>query len=415
MVPLSVLIKVILVNYLLIFTAADYLFQNQNSSLPYGTVVRTGAGSFYPVIKIIDKPESITVLRKHEGWVEIKLDTGKSGWISENVLRKDRDEGDYLKRLKESKENVKVTQAIIVSAVKGFGDRYREAIAEGNSNILALDRQLITPQMWYDFVKRHYGSKGEKRWSGDRKLKRFTKSVHTSFLERELGLYIASSLVRGKLIQDRKIEAYLSLMATALVRQSEAPNLSMRVYLFHSEKPAAYATPNGMIFISDELWKMIKNEAELAGLLGHEVAHVVHRHAAMELEKRKTEISAEVAFSEVRRITGLSPMEKQIENLALAIYDVVNRGYIDEYEKDADRLGSIYAYRAGWVATEYKNLVERLSKHPAMEKEFFDVEYSLTDPFKGRLDELMKLQSKLKKKKERITNTPEFERVRGYK
>ena len=236
--------------------------------------------------------------------------------------------------------------------------------------------------------------------------------MDASFLERELGLYIAASLVRGKLIQDRKIEAYLSLIATALMRQSEAPNLSVRVYLFHSEKPAAYATPNGMIFISDELWKMVENEAELAGLLGHEVAHIVHRHAAMELEKRKTEISAERAFAEVKRLTGLSPMEKQIESLALAIYDVVNRGYIEKYERDADRMGSIYAYRAGWVATEYKNLVERLSKHPALEKDFFDTEFSLSDPFKERLNELTNLRSKLNKLKGRIVNSNEFKRLR---
>ena len=412
MVPLSVLIKAILVNYLLIFPAVDYSFQNQNSSLPYGTVVRSGAGSFFPVVKIIEKPEKMTILRKQEGWVEIKIVNGKSGWISENVLRRDKVESDYLKRLKESKEGVKVTQAVIVSAVKGFGDRYREAMVEGNDDILAFDRQIITPQMWYDFVKRHFGSKGEKRWSGDRKLKRFTKPVDAGFLERELGLYIAASLVRGKLIRDRKIEAYLSLIATALVRQSEAPNLSVRVYLFHSVKPAAYATPNGMIFISDELWKMIKNEAELAGLLGHEVAHIVHRHAAMELEKRKTEISAERAFAEVKRLTGLSPMEKQIESLALAIYDVVNRGYIEKYEQDADRMGSIYAYRAGWVATEYKNLVERLSKHPALEKDFFDTEFSLSDPFKERLNELTNLRSKLNKRKGRIVNSNEFKRFR---
>ena len=415
MVPLSVLIKVILVNYPLIFTAADYLFQNQNSSLPYGTVIRTGAGSFYPIVKIIENPESTTILRKQDGWVEIKLLDGKSGWISENVLKKDKVESDYLKRLKESTEGVEVSRAVVVSAVKGFGDRYREAIAKGSSDSFTLDRQQITPQMWYDFVKRHYGSKGEKRWSNDKKLRRFTKSVHTSYLERELGLYIAASLVKGKHISDRRTDAYLSLIATALVRQSEAPNLSVRVYLFHSEKPAAYATPNGMIFISDELLKLVKNEAELAGLLGHEIAHIVHRHAAMELEKRKTEISAEMAFGEIRRLTGLSPMEKHLEDLALAIYDVVNRGYIEEYEKDADRLGSIYAYRAGWVATEYRNLVERLSKHPAMVKDFFDAEYSLTDPFEGRLDALTKLKTKLKKHKGRVTTTPEFKRVRGHK
>lgn len=411
MVPLSVLIKAILVNYLLILTAVDYSFQTQNSSLPYGTVVRSGAGSFYPVVKIIEKSEKMTILQKHEGWVEIKLVNGESGWISENVLRKDKVESDYLKRLKESKEGVKVTQAVVVSAVKGFGDRYRDAMVEGSDDILTLDRQLITPQMWYDFVKRHFGAKGEKRWSGDRKLRRFKKSTGASFLERELGLFIATSLVRGKLIQDRKIEAYLSLIATAIVRQSEAPNLSVRVYLFHSEKPAAYATPNGMIFISHELWKMIKNEAELTGLLGHEVAHIVHRHAATELEKRKTEISAEMAFAEVKRLTGLNPMEKQIEDLALAIYDVVNQGYIEKYEIEADRMGSIYAYRAGWVVTEYKNLVERLSKHPAMEKDFFDTEFSLTNPFKNRLNELTKLQSKLNKRKGRIVNSTEFKRL----
>ena len=412
MVLLSALIKIIFVNYLMIFSSDFYPLQTQNSVLPYGTVLRSGAGSFYPVVKITEEPEKMTILGKQEGWVEIKIVNGESGWISENVLRRDRVESDYLKRLKESKEGVKVSQVVIVSAVKGFGDRYREAIVEGKGDILALDRQLITPQMWYDFVKRHYGSKGEKRWSGDRKLRRFTKPVHASFLERELGLYIATSLVRGKLIQDGKIEAYLSLIATALVRQSEAPNLSVRVYLFHSDRPAAYATPNGMIFISDELWKMVKNEAELAGLLGHEVAHIVHRHAAMELEKRKTEISAEMAFAEVKHLTGLSPMEKRIENLALAIYDVVNRGYIDEYEKNADRLGSIYAYRAGWVATEYKNLVERLSKHPAMEKDFFDPEFSLTDPFKERLDALTKLKSKINKRKGRIVNSDEFRQLR---
>ena len=88
MVPLLVLIKAILINYLLIFTVVDYSFQTKNGSLPYGTVLRSGAGSFFPVVKIIEKPEKMTILRKQEGWVEIKIVNGKSGWISENVLRK---------------------------------------------------------------------------------------------------------------------------------------------------------------------------------------------------------------------------------------------------------------------------------------------------------------------------------------
>ena len=82
---MSVLIKAILFNNFIIFGLTVNLIYAQTSSLPYGTVLRTGAGSFYPVVKIIEKPESMTILRKQEGWVEIKLDTGKSGWISENA------------------------------------------------------------------------------------------------------------------------------------------------------------------------------------------------------------------------------------------------------------------------------------------------------------------------------------------
>jgi len=84
---------------------------------------------------------------------------------------------------------------------------------------------------------------------------------------------------------DKSWTLYVNLVGRALAPYSERPDIKYRFAILDTDDVNAYAAPAGYIFITRGLLKKLDSEAQLAGVLGHEIAHVARKHIVKEVQK----------------------------------------------------------------------------------------------------------------------------------
>ena len=106
--------------------------------------------------------------------------------------------------------------------------------------------------------------------------------------ERELGENISAKLANDfGVLQDKEITKYVALVGTVLAKESGHPNLNWTFIVLDTDGVNAFAAPGGLIHVTRGLLGLVKNEAELAGVLGHEITHVDVKHTVRAIQKSK--------------------------------------------------------------------------------------------------------------------------------
>jgi predicted Zn-dependent protease len=159
----------------------------------------------------------------------------------------------------------------------------------------------------------------------------------------------------GKILGDPSLEQYLERVAVsvvpAAVRASGA--LALRVVVLSDPTLSAFAMPNGTVYVHTGLLARLENEAQLAVILGHELAHVTNRHAlTLAPERRATRIgvarpSAGAADSTGRHDGSLAGSALAGPGLDLAVAAAVN-GFGRAFEREADTLALARMVQAGY-------------------------------------------------------------------
>ncbi|NEP12472.1 MAG: M48 family metalloprotease [Symploca sp. SIO2C1] len=153
----------------------------------------------------------------------------------------------------------------------------------------------------------------------------------------------------GGLYPDRSLQRYIDQVGERVVQQSEAAN-SRYPFEFHLLKDPqtvnAFALPGGQVFITAALLSRLSSEAQLAGVLGHEVAHVVGRHGAEHLAKQQL---GKTLVNAVGIAASDSPESaRQAAILAQAVNQLVSLKYGREDELESDELGFRFMTEAGY-------------------------------------------------------------------
>jgi predicted Zn-dependent protease len=89
----------------------------------------------------------------------------------------------------------------------------------------------------------------------------------------------------GGEVPDAEVVGYVRTLGKALAAQSEVPNLPWEFHVVDSEVVNAFALPGGKIFVSRGLLEHLDNEAQLAGVLGHEIGHVTAEHIGQQMSR----------------------------------------------------------------------------------------------------------------------------------
>ena len=181
--------------------------------------------------------------------------------------------------------------------------------------------------------------------------------------EIDLGRKIAAKVAGTKGVVKEHTESlrYLNLILQTLVRQSGRPELQFSIAILDDEEPNAFAAPGGFIFVTKGLLAALHDESELAGVLGHEVAHVNERHLVKDACKPKQMSAVEQAARIVGGGRGdISAGFSKLVNEG--VQALLETGLGQELEGVADDVGIMYSSSAGYDPEALPRFLQRLAK-----------------------------------------------------
>ncbi|HET9491428.1 MAG TPA: M48 family metalloprotease [Methylomirabilota bacterium] len=149
------------------------------------------------------------------------------------------------------------------------------------------------------------------------------------------------------LLDDARLTAYLEALGQRLARESPRQDVAYRFHIVDMTEPNAFALPGGYIYVSRGLLALMNAEDELAGVVGHEIAHVAARHSVQRISKQGP-IAA--LFGIASGIAGLVvPLAGDvIGGIGDLTQSLIFAPYSRSQETEADRVGQDIAARAGW-------------------------------------------------------------------
>ena len=167
--------------------------------------------------------------------------------------------------------------------------------------------------------------------------------------EIELGQNMSAQLLgAAPLLDDPEIQQYVNEVGMWLVSQTERPNLPWRFGVLNEDTINAFAAPGGYIFISKGLFMLFRNESEMAGVLAHEIGHVIVQHHLEDIKSRARnnlmkDVTQELISQKFGR--GWGTLVKELANVGVDVWESgLNRD--DEFE--ADQVGVVIAARGGY-------------------------------------------------------------------
>ncbi|MEO8165222.1 MAG: M48 family metalloprotease [Betaproteobacteria bacterium] len=161
--------------------------------------------------------------------------------------------------------------------------------------------------------------------------------------EIKIGQHIAGNLLgAAPLVKSPALQVYVNRVGRWVASNSERPNLKWTFGVIDSNDVNAFAAPGGYVFITRGLYSLLRDEAELAGVLGHEIAHVVKKHHLKVLQKSQ---AIDLGSKVLKKQMG---DDKIAQKLVGSGAQILARGLDKEAEFEADRMGVVLAARAGY-------------------------------------------------------------------
>jgi predicted Zn-dependent protease len=175
--------------------------------------------------------------------------------------------------------------------------------------------------------------------------------------EIEIGQDVASRLLGARpLVPDPALQRYVNNVGRWLAAQTERPDLPWRFGVLDAPQLNAFAVPGGTIFITRGLLERMKSEAELAGVLAHEIVHVLQKHHLKAIQKGAKTALAGDALGAALKDRGGAARDKLIA-FGTEMY---TRGLDKGDELEADRLGVVIAARGGYDAYGLPSVLQTL-------------------------------------------------------
>jgi predicted Zn-dependent protease len=173
--------------------------------------------------------------------------------------------------------------------------------------------------------------------------------------EIQIGRQISGNLLGASpLVKDAKLQNYVNLVGRWVALQSERPELPWQFGVIDSNDINAFSAPGGFVFITKGLYKKLNNESDLAGVLGHEIAHVVRKHQLKIVQQSQLiGLGADALGREVKGQAAL-------QNLIGSGAEIMSRKLDKSAEFEADRMGLVLAARAGYDAYGLPAVLEEI-------------------------------------------------------
>ena len=237
------------------------------------------------------------------------------------------------------------------------------------------------------------------------------KGVNFYSLEREqaLGKELSQEIESScKLLDDPKVTEYINRLGQRLVQVSDA-KVPFTIKVLDSDEINAMALPGGYFYVNSGLILAASTEAELAGVMAHEIAHVAARHGTRGATRVQIWNMASLPMVFIGGPVGMAIRE--VSNIALPLtFMKFSRGF----EREADVLGLEYEYAAGYDPEAFVDFFERIatwSKKPNFVARAFASHPMTQDRVRQAQKEI---QTMLPPHDQYVVNTSEFDEIKAH-
>ena len=191
----------------------------------------------------------------------------------------------------------------------------------------------------------------------------------------------AEAFARLPMAHDAALERHLTGMANRIAAMASGPRFTYRVYLVDSKEPNAFTPGGGYIFVTTGLVARLGGEAQMAMVLGHEVAHCTLGHVIKSAQRRRL---GDKAVSASKSVFGDTPGVGWIgEGLGVAANAAVNL-YTRDQEDEADELGLDLMVAAGYDLRESEKAIKALMGESGTDQPSFISEAFSDHPSRAR-------------------------------
>lgn len=164
--------------------------------------------------------------------------------------------------------------------------------------------------------------------------------------EQKMGRDSAAILLgAAPLLNDPALQSYVNKVGMWVAQQGSAPNLSWKFGVMDDDDVNAFAAPSGYVLITKGLIAILRNEAELAGVLAHEIGHVQQQHHLRQVVQQRI---SQAFIGESANVTLQLGLKGDSEAIQFKTTDLYSNGLAREDEMEADRVGVVLAARAGY-------------------------------------------------------------------
>jgi predicted Zn-dependent protease len=188
-----------------------------------------------------------------------------------------------------------------------------------------------------------------------KRAKQFRDLQMTEEDEQRLGEAVSERIrQRYGVVQDAAVHKYVSLVGTVVAQASSRPNLNWRFIVLETDGVNALAAPGGLVHITRGALALMKSEADLAGVLGHEVEHIVEKHTIRAIQKSKA-----IQMGADETLAGNSAL---FSKLVDKTSEMVMAGFGRAEELEADRKGLGTANKAGYSPQGLGNFLRTIAE-----------------------------------------------------
>jgi predicted Zn-dependent protease len=237
------------------------------------------------------------------------------------------------------------------------------------------------------------------------------KGVNFYSIEKEIaiGKQMAQEVERqAKIVDDPIVAEYVNRIGQNLVRNSDA-KVPFTIKVIDAEEINAFALPGGFFFVNTGILLNADNEAEMAGVMAHEIAHVAARHGTRQATRGDIVNYGSIPLIFLGGWTGYAI--RQGMGLAIPMgFLSFSRGF----ESEADKLGLEYMYKAGYDPTCLVDFFEKVQSQEKRKPGTMSKVFSTHPPTDDRIKDAQKnIERILKAKPEYVVSTSEFSDVKN--
>jgi len=168
----------------------------------------------------------------------------------------------------------------------------------------------------------------------------------------------------GGQYNDLQLSKYITKIGKKLAAKSEKPNIPYQFTVLNDDIVNAFALPGGYVYITRGLLALADNEAEIAGVLGHEIGHIVARHTA---ERYSASVATNLGLTVLGVIGSAYGVPSNIGQVASLGADAALKGYSRDQELEADMLGVRYLARSGYAPTAVTTFFKKMAANTQLE------------------------------------------------